>query len=390
MKVLMLVNWKITYCNSVPENLQSPDYYVKDQPYWFFKYMPSNLEIDVVDIRSFKWLENFEQNKIRFYIWQTFKILSRLKQYDLVISHGMQSGIVLAIIRRIFGKGRYKHLVFDIGAFNSARESGKSLKLMQFASRSIDAVIYHTKSQVDYYKKCHPGLVERSKFIPFGTDYDFFTRKIPASIHKSMDIKDYILCVGYNKRDWLTLAEAYSKIKTDVKLVMLGHVDDKIGDIDSKIIMLPKVSVEELRCWIKDALFCVLPLEYMNYSFGQMTLLQQMAMGKAVITADVPSIEAYKMSYSDSTNECSNNGQDNCITDSFELDQNTNMTNNMLIYESGNASDLKKKIEYLLSNPDVATMIGRNAKDSVKNYFNEHVMANSIWNYIKEIMNEGI
>ncbi len=143
--------------------------------------------------------------------------------------------------------------------------------------------------------------------------------------------------------------------------------------------MIPKVPVEELRCWIKDALFCVLPLEYMNYSFGQMTLLQQMAMGKAVITADVPSIEAYKMCYYDSDNRRADNMK--------SMDDNTN---NMLIYESGNVLDLKDKIEYLMSDPKLIDAIGSNANDSVKNHFNEQIMAKSIWKYIKEVMNEGI
>lgn len=371
MKILMLVNWKIKYCNEVPKNLQTPDYYIKGQKYWFFKYMPADIDVDVVDISSFTALENFEKNTIRFYIWQVIKVLPQLSNYDLVISHGMQSGIVLAIIRRIFGKGEYKHLVFDIGAFNSARESGISLKLMQFASQSIDAVIYHTKMQVDYYRKCHPWLLSRSRFIPFGTDYNYFARDVDSSVKKSLAIKEYILCVGYNKRDWDTLMDAYLQVESDAKLVLVGHVDNKVKHADSRVIMVPKVSVEELKCWIRDAMFCVLPLEYMNYSFGQMTLLQQMAMGKTVVTADVPSIEAYKI-YQSLPGESSVNEN----------------TNNMIIYESGNAKDLKNKIEYILLNRYVLDTIGEHAKDSVKNYFNEQVMAQSVWDYIKEVMNE--
>lgn len=358
----MLVNWKVVFCENLPDNLQSPDYFITNKPYWFFKYLPADMQVDVIDVSSICWLEKFESNKIRFYIWQTLKVLYRLNQYDLVISHGMQSGIVLAIIRRIFGKGKYKHLIFDIGAFNSARESGQSLKLMQFASKSIDYVVYHTQSQIEYYKKCHPWLVDKSTFIPFGTDYDFFTREIPDHIYKCLDVKDYILCVGYNKRDWSTLVEAYSKIKTDVKLVMLGHVDDKISDIDSRIIMLPKVSVEELRCWIKDALFCVLPLEYMNYSFGQMTLLQQMAMGKAVICADVPSIQAYKVPY------------DN--------------PENIVVYKAGDSEDLRQKITNLLSEVDLMIEIATNAQKSVSDYFNEEKMAQDIYKVIEKVMRD--
>jgi len=179
MNILMLVNWKIEYAKAIPKDRQPPDYYVEGKPYWFFRYFQDvgKFQVDVVDMHSFPWLEKMEQDKLRFYIWQTLKCIPRLKKYDLVLSHGMQSGIVLCLWRRFFGKGKYKHIVFDIGAFNSGREEGGALKLMQFASKSLDGVIYHTKVQKKYYEKCHPWLVDKSKFIPFGTDPEYFARQ---------------------------------------------------------------------------------------------------------------------------------------------------------------------------------------------------------------------
>lgn len=174
MKILMLVNWKVEYTSETPEDRQPPDYVVNGERYWFFRYFPEDVIVDVVDIRSFPAWEGIEQNKLRFYIWQTLRILPRLRRYDVVLSHGMQSGIVLCLLRKLFGKGKYKHIVFDIGAFNSAKESGKALRVMQFASKSLDGVIYHTKCQNEYYRKCHPWLLEKSRYIPFGTDTDFF------------------------------------------------------------------------------------------------------------------------------------------------------------------------------------------------------------------------
>lgn len=44
---------------------------------------------------------------------------------------------------------------------------------------------------------------------------------------------------------------------------------------------------------IYNARLCVLPLESFNYSYGQMTFLQQMALGKCVIAANVPSLNGY-------------------------------------------------------------------------------------------------
>lgn len=347
----MLVNWKVEYTVTVPEDKQPPDYDIKGRPYWFFRYFPNadEIDVDVVDIRSFPWLERFEKNKLRFYIWQTVKCLPRLKKYDMVISHGMQSGIVLCLWRRLFGKGSYKHVVFDIGAFNSARESGRSLKLMQFASRSLDGVIYHTRSQKSYYEKCHPWLLDCSWFVRFGTDADYFQKKFPNNKKK-----EYILCVGYDKRDWTTLLKAYRRVNTTVALRLIGN--QNIEEADSRVEIIGHIGIEELKEQIANALFCVLPLKQFNYSYGQMTLLQQMAMGKAVIVADVSSIQAY-------------------IGDM-----------DVLLYEPENDTMLQKQMERLLEDRCLMMQIGEKAEKAVRELYNEREMALEISEILQKIM----
>lgn len=361
MKILMLVNWKVEYTDKVPEDKQPPDYYVEGQPYWFFRYFNQleEQQVDVVDIRSFPMLERFEKNLLRFYIWQTLKCIPKLGKYDLILSHGMQSGIVLCMWRRLFGKGKYRHIVFDIGAFNSGREKGRGLGLMQFASKSLDGVIYHTASQKAYYEKCHPWLLPKSRFIPFGTDTDFFTPD--EGRQDSVEKETYILCVGYYKRDWDTLLEAYRKLKEnesikDIRLRLIGNCNIK-SEIES-VEVWDQVTVTELKRQIQNALFCVLPLQQFNYSYGQMTLLQQMALGKAVIVADVSSIQAYK-------------GE-----------------GNLILYEPENVEELAASMREILSDPHRREQIGRKAKESVRMIYNERNMAKEIYSVIKEWMEE--
>ena len=50
MKILMLVNWKIEYCNSIPKSKQPPDYCIKGEDYWFYRYFKNKPEVDVIDI----------------------------------------------------------------------------------------------------------------------------------------------------------------------------------------------------------------------------------------------------------------------------------------------------------------------------------------------------
>jgi len=348
MKILFLPNWKVKKCVSPPADLQPPDYYTDPKHYWFFKYM-ENENVDVIDISSIEFIENFEREKIRFYVFQTVRALFKISKYDLVISHGMQSGIVLALLRRIFKWPKVQHIVFDIGSFNSAKESGFAHKLMRFASKSIDGVIYHTSLQENYYKKCYPWLLSKTKFIPFGADFDFFKSDI------SVDIKmqPYILCVGYGKRDWNTLINAFSQIDTKVELLLVGKTDLVIATPNIK--MQPYIPIKNLISLIQSSLFCVLPLQWFNYSFGQMTLLQQMALGKAVIVAKVPSMEDY-------------------IGDGKTA----------LFYKSGNVNDLKNKMELCLTNTALVEKIGKQAALSVCNQFNEVRMAKEIELFIKE------
>ncbi|MBO5322983.1 MAG: glycosyltransferase family 4 protein [Oscillospiraceae bacterium] len=344
MKVLMLVNWKVKYCDQIPADKQPPDYYVQGAPYWFFRYFKEQPEVDVVDIRSFPWLEKFEKNKIRFYIWQTLRVLPKLHKYDLIISHGAQSGVVLSLWRRLF-KTKAKHVLFDIGSFNSAAESGFALKLMQFASKSLDGVIYHTSSQLGYYEKFFPWIVEKSKFLRFGTDLEFFD---PTQLQKTEDSGKYILCVGYSKRDWATLVQAYRQLNTDVKLRLAGKVDpayEKTPGVEQ----VPFVPIKELIQQIFNARFCVLPLEWFNYSYGQMTLMQQMALGKCVVTAKVPSLTDY-------------------VEDGKTA----------VFYEPKNAEELAQKLQILLADSDLCEKIATAGKEHLAENCNEQIMAEEI------------
>lgn len=342
MKILMLVNWKVEYCGEIPSGRQPPDYVAQGKPYWFFRYFKEPPTVDVVDIRSFPWLERFEKQKLRFYVWQTLKVLPKLHTYDLILSHGMQSGIVLSLWRRLFPT-KAKHVVFDIGAFNSGAEKGPALHLMQFASKSIDGVIYHTSSQRTYYERFYPWLAGKSRFIPFGTDMDYFNME-----DRPPSEAPYMVCVGSAKRDWNTLIAAYEKSDTTVRLKLIGHADRRYEGI-SGVEQLPVLPIRELMEQIWGAAFCVLPMESLPYSCGQMTLMQQMALGKCVFAADVPSFADY-------------------IEDGVTA----------ITYPHGNAEALAERLKWAVSHPRERDAIARRGAEFLRERCNEKIMAEEI------------
>ncbi|MCD2492278.1 glycosyltransferase family 4 protein [Lacrimispora sp. NSJ-141] len=355
MRALMLVNWKVHYCEKTPVEWQPPDYFEFGKPYWFFRYFEKQIEVDVIDIHSLPIIERFEKNKLRFYVIQTLRILPVLRKYDVIISHGMQSAVLLSFWRRFF-KTDAKHIVFDIGSFSSASKSGVSLKLMQFASRSIDGVIYHTSSQIEYYKSFFPWIVSKARFIRFGADLEFFAPREPQ---RYCDKNAYIICVGYTKRDWDTVVNAYSKIDTNVQLKLVGHVEEKYNGIKG-IVQIPYVPITELIDQILNSEFCILPLESFNYSFGQMTLMQQMALGKCVVAAKVPSLIDYLC-----------DGQ------------------NAILYEPKNELDCEKKIRSVLENEKLRRQIESGTREYLKVHCNEKIMAKEVEKFIYDICGQS-
>lgn len=353
MKILMLVNWKIKYCDEKPADKQPPDYKVEGKDYWFYRYFKNKPEVDVIDIRSFPWLENFERNKLHFYIWQAIRAIPKLNQYDLIVSHGMPSAIVICLWRRFF-KTKAKHVVFDIGSFASASESGFSLKLMQFASKSLDGLIYHMSAQRVYYEKFFPWIVDKSQFIKFGADFDFFgsDRKINSIGRK------YIVCAGKNKCDWDTVVKAYKESKIDLDLHLIGGKEERFENI-SGVVQIPYLPINDFIEQVHGAEFCVLPLEPVPFSFGQMRLLQQMALKKCVIVSNAPSILDY-------------------VEDGITAK----------VYKTHHQEELKRIMRWAVEKERGRENIANNAYNFVKDECNEEKMASNIECFNMKLLNK--
>ncbi len=352
MKILMLVNWKIKYCGETPADKQPPDYKVEGKDYWFYRYFKNKPNVNVIDIRSFSLIECFERYSLHFYIWQSIRAIPKLNQYDLVVSHGMPSAIVICLWRRFF-KTNAKHVVFDIGSFASASESGFLLKLMQFASKSLDGLIYHTSWQKSYYHEFFPWLEDKADFIPFGVDLEFFDNE-----NDYLTTDKYILCVGKNKCDWKTVANAFKKIDTEYKLRLIGGFDEQLDGIEG-IEQYSYMPIDKLVEQIKGAYFCVLPIDDVKFSFGQMRFLQQQCMGKCVLAARARSLVDYAIDEKDA-----------------------------VFYEPRNVLDCYNKMNRLLSRPHEVEMVGRNAKMNTYSNFNERNMALAIENKFNKMLKQ--
>lgn len=354
MRILLLINWKIRYCNEIPEDLQPSDYNCPQELFWFFRYFKEKPEVDVVDISAPKWIERVE-NKLRFHFYQTLRVLHKINKYDLIFVHGTTSAMLLGAIKRLFPSKIPPILDVDISSFRQASTKGLVHKLSQFSSKAFDYMVYHASSQMEYYKEQFPWLVEKSEFVHLGVDYNYWkTKNYPALEQEN----PYIVCVGYRKRDWNTLLKAFSQAKIKEKLYLIGNPALECNDPDIKV--MPFIPINELMTYITNAKFSVIPLDDFNYSFAQLTLLQQMALGVPILAADVCAIRDYI-------------GQSKgCVS-----------------YEPYNAEDLTKKLVQMsgLSAESIREMAKQNV-EAVKMSLSEHKMAEKLEEICRKLVNK--
>jgi glycosyltransferase involved in cell wall biosynthesis len=347
-KILMLVNWDVHHTNGKNDTLQSPNRIKEKEKYWFFKHWPDqNVRVDVLDFCKLPLVNHIERWWLKFYVIQTLKAWPKLKRYDLIISHGAQSGVLLAFLRSLLGKKMPPHIIIDVGCFNGGRNRKLELLPLRCAIKSVAGVVSHNSFQKDYYRRNLPGLAERNFFVPFGADSEFF---------KPLDLKtnNYIVSVGYVKRDWDTLLKAFEGLENDVTLKIIGVPEKKKlnipPEIQNRVECLPYTPILKLKEEIAKARFMVIPLPYVRYSLGQTTLLQAMSMQKAVIVTDVPAIADY-------------------VKDGETAH----------LFQAGDWKNLKEKMQMLLEDSKLTQRVARKAREAITNEFNEKNLALNLY-----------
>lgn len=353
MKILFLPNWNVKRYDSDPANIQAPDKLVTGEPYRFFRHFPKDTQVDVLDIGTDDFIRKIE-HKIKFYIKQPLQAFRRRDQYDLVISHGAQSGLVYELLTS-FCRHKPPHLMFDIGGLNGARINHTETPIIRFALRKAPHIIVHSSRQLSLYEDHYPCLARHAHFIPFGTDFNYFNdaTRITPPIRKS------IVAVGYAKRDYDTLCKAFTATsRTDYELHIIGDTTLQNTYRDDKRIHFHKfMPLAELMHFTLESAFVVVPLPEYLYSYGQMSFLQSMAMEKAAIVTLTTSSRDY-------------------VADAPGV----------LSPEPYNTAQMRQALEQYMSTPLAQLQqIGRSNACYVRQHFNEQQMALGILDIINKM-----
>ena len=343
MKILFLPNFRVTKLPVDDEGIRDANRYVSADAYWFFRYWP---ECDVVVLDNVAPAGiRFVESKLKLYWHQSLKAAVKSNEFDLLVSHSYNSGMVLALLRSLAGARIPPLLVIDVGCLNGGRYIPWEIWVLRYSLRSVGGLAYHARIQEAFYARNFPEIPRR--YVPFGVDTEFFRPLRRPST------QDFALSIGYAKRDYATLIRAWGGIDFPLRIVGRRSLPGRPGP---SVESMPPVRIDILRELIHDARLVLLPIADDPYSTGQTTLLQCMAMGKPIIVTDVPGIRDYV---------------DNGST--------------AVVVPPKDSRALHEAADELLKSEAAASRIGAMALDVVRERYTESLMARSLFGFAKSV-----
>ena len=208
--------------------------------------------------------------------WATFRLARR---YDTVVTDGEQVGLPLAILTRFTPGRRARHVM--IAHVMSVPKKVRLVRFLRLASQ-IDLLFAYSSWQRDFMQNELHFAPEKLVLTPFMVDTRFFS--IEAVTPQP---RNAICSAGLEHRDYVTLIEAVRDLPVDV-VIASGSPWSRQPNFVREADLPVNVSVctlnhFDLRQLYADCRFVVVPLEPVTFQAGVTTILEAMAMGKAVI-----------------------------------------------------------------------------------------------------------
>ncbi len=262
--------------------------------------------------------------------------------YDIIFSNGENVGIPLALLLARHRR-RPGHIV--IGHRLSAPKKRPFLRLLH---PLMDALFVYATRQYRYAVESLHIPAEKLVQIPFHADHRFF-RPLPAASDAPSRI---ISSAGLEWRDYPTLIAATTNMDATVKLAAASpwsrHRDVTQDRPLPTNITARRYAYPELRQLYADSRIVVVPLRPTDFQAGITTILEGMAMGKAVVTSRTV-------------------GQTDAIRDGA----------NGLYVPPEDTEALRRILERLLNSPEETERLGQQARRDIEaKYTLDHWVAN--------------
>ena len=232
-----------------------------------------------------EWICKIIRKYVPIYFVQV-PIFWKIFGYNIIVSSSAFGIQTLYSIFKLFGLRRPKWVMLDWSLTGLLNKGGLSSRILKWTTNHAGGIVTIGKKEEDILKKLFPG--KPIKFIPLGTNTNF-------SKPQNVSEENQIITVGKDPaRDYATLFAACDGLGVKLiatssrKLSMMSKVPDFVSSkyyTDSELLTeYSKSKIVVLPLDIKDGL---------NETAGISTLVQAMAMGKAIIITRTDTTESY-------------------------------------------------------------------------------------------------
>jgi len=210
--------------------------------------------------------------------WVCFR---QRRRYDAVFTDGEQVGLPLALLCRLTLRRPFAHVM--IVHIMSVKKKALLFKLFRLG-RYIDTSLVYSSRQKRFIVDDLGQRADRVVFTPFMVDTRFFA---PHHVTPAAGDRPMICSAGLEFRDYPTLVEAVRGL--DVRVVIAAASPWSKRDDTTQHAELPanvevdRFNLFDLRQLYTDAAFVVMPLVDVEFQAGVTTILEAMAMGRAVV-----------------------------------------------------------------------------------------------------------
>ena len=274
--------------------------------------------------------------------WACFR--SR-RHYDTIVTDGEQVGLPLALLLQLTRRSGRAHVM--VVHVLSAQKKVLLYRVFRLHRRIDEMIVY--SSWQERFIRDHLGFpADRILLSPFMVDTGFF-----AAQHVVARPAPMICAAGLERRDYQTLIEAVDGL--DIRVVIAAaspwsrRADGTQGADLPRNVETCSLGFVDLRQLYADARFVVMPLEDVEFQAGITTILEAMAMAKAVVCTRT-------------------RGQTDVVVEGISG----------LYVPPGDSGALREAIAKLLDQPELAREMGQAGRDFVERECDVNVYAHRL------------
>jgi glycosyltransferase involved in cell wall biosynthesis len=300
-----------------------------------------------------RWFMKFVRTHILNIFWVHILLLPKIWKYDIVFTSTAYGPLLLWAV---YPWKKPKWVVLDFNILGTIGE-GKSIrqKIFKLAVSRASGIITINEKERDDLRALFPHNASNIEFIHEATDVEYFAPR------GGISEEGFVLTVGKDPgRDFETLIAATEKVGVPLVIATKPEFLKHLNPLPPHVTIRHMSHEEMVRTYAMAAVVAISlksKKTLANDSMGTFSLIEAMAMGKAVAVSDTPSMRSY-----------------------LEHDM-----NGMLV-PFGEEGAWERILKDLLNNPGKRKILGTRAREFVVTHANAELFADKLHAYFSRLI----